>query len=158
MSTSSLATLRPSRSSCTVEVLFAASLAVSNATAVSHTTVEAGAVIHAGKTANVVARGGTSSEAEAESGAAANGVAGVAFGVQFSKADIRTVVDGEVTAEAQGDYAVKLEIDPTVTDPNAVGYVDYANNRINVGGTGLVTEDMVTYSNRRGRSIGGIRD
>src|SRR5262249_34510328 len=42
------------------------------------------------------------------------------------------------------------------TNPPRIGYVDYANDRIYVGPTALVTEDTVTYSNRRGNSIGGL--
>src|SRR5262249_60435182 len=42
------------------------------------------------------------------------------------------------------------------TNPPRIGYVDYANDRIYVGPTALVTEDTVPYSNRRGNSIGGL--
>ena len=39
-----------------------------------------------------------------------------------------------------------------------LGYVDYAKDRIHVGAHALVTEDVITYTNRRGTSIGGLVD
>ncbi len=44
-----------------------------------------------------------------------------------------------------------------VTTPN-FGYVDYDGNRIFLGDTSLVTEDTITYTNRRGTSIGNMVD
>ena len=53
-------------------------------------------------------------------------------------------------AEMQPGSVVKIEIDPTVTDPSEIGYVDYERNMIHVGPTALVTEDQITYTSRRG--------
>ena len=135
-----------------------ASIAVSDANVTSHVTVAEGATIIAGKTANIGASGDVSSEAEADSSLYADGAATLAFGLQFSNADIHTTVDGNVTANMKPASVVKIEIDPTVTDPSAIGYVDYANNMIHVGPNALVTEDTVTYTNRYGTSIGGLVD
>jgi len=44
-----------------------------------------------------------------------------------------------------------------ITTP-PVGYIDYATDRIFLGDTALVTEDVITYTNRRGVSIGGLSD
>ena len=147
----------------------AISIAVSDANATSHVNVAEGATITAGKTANITAGGEVSSEAEAESGIFADGKAGLAFALQFSNADIKTTMLGSVTAYAKPDYTVKIEIDPLVTDPDTdgdgdpttnppVGYVDYADNKIYVGGNSLVTEDTIDYTNRFGTSIGGLVD
>ncbi|MCB1998993.1 MAG: LEPR-XLL domain-containing protein, partial [Rhodoferax sp.] len=38
------------------------------------------------------------------------------------------------------------------------GYVDYDTDRIFLGDTALVTEDVITYTNRRGTSVGGLVD
>jgi hypothetical protein len=142
----------------------ALSLAASFADVTSKVSVAQGAFIRGGKTANVKADGATKSEATAESGIFADGKAGLAFGLEFSKADVTTTVDGTVIALADPEtgYTVKIEIDPTVgLNPDGtpkVGYVDYANDRIYVGSHALVTEDAITYSNRRGTSIGGLVD
>ncbi len=87
----------------------------------------------------------------------ADGRAGLAFALQFSTADITTTVDGTIVARAQDGYTVKIEIDPLAA-PGEVGYVDYDNDQIYVGNTALVTEDTITYTNRRGTSIGGLVD
>ena len=144
----------------------AIAVAVSNAVANAHIDVAAGAVIEAGKTANLVAGGTVESEAEAESGMYADGSAGLAFSIELSKADVTTVVNGTViahmtpcedlTGTLTGCSTVKIEIDPLVTNITDVGYVDYAYDRIHVGMHGLVTEDTVTYSPRRGSNIGGL--
>jgi hypothetical protein len=136
----------------------AASLAVSNAKATSHVTVASLATIRAGKTANIGASGVVDSEAVAESSIYSDGKAGLAFALQFSSADIRTTVDGAVTAEMLGGSVVKIEIDPTVTDPDALGFVDVDRDMIHVGAHALETEDTIVYSNRRGNSIGGLVD
>ncbi|HZF80990.1 MAG TPA: LEPR-XLL domain-containing protein, partial [Rubrivivax sp.] len=138
----------------------ALALAVSDANATSLVTVATGTRIEAQLTANITAKGGTTSEAEAATGLFADGKAGLAFGFNFSKADIRTSVDGTVIARADPvlGYTVKIEIDPLETDPTKPGYVDYANSRIFVGVNALVTEDVITYTNRRGTSIGGLVD
>ncbi|MBW8892489.1 MAG: hypothetical protein JF617_10165, partial [Burkholderiales bacterium] len=142
----------------------AGALAVSDTHAISHVTVAKGASITAGKTANVIATGNSKSESEAKSGLFADGAAALAFGLDFSNADIKTSVDGSITALADpvAGYTVKVEIDPTVTwngvgTPPA-GYVDYTNNRIYIGPNALVDEDTITYTNRRGTSIGGLVD
>jgi Ca2+-binding RTX toxin-like protein len=141
---------------------FAIALGVSYADSYAHVTVAQGAVITSDRTANLTAKGKIESEAEAESGVFADGKAGLAFALEFSKADVDTTVDGTIIAKCDpvGGYAVKLEIDPTVgLNPDGtpqIGYVDYANNRIYVGPNALITEDTVTYSNRRGVSIGGL--
>ncbi len=135
----------------------ALSLAVSYAEVRSHVTVAQGALIDAGKTANVTAAGSVDSQSSAKSGIFSDGAAGLAFALQFSDADITTAVDGTVIARAKDGYTVKIEIDPTV-GPGEVGYVDYANDRIFVGPNALVSEDTISYSNRRGTSIGGLVD
>jgi len=74
-------------------------------------------------------------------------------------------VDGKITADMNtpGGEVVKMEFDPTTTDPNKVGYIDYARDLIRVYNEDnqavnwvVVTEDTVTYSPRRGNSIGGL--
>ena len=77
-----------------------------------HITVAEGARIEARKTANIVASGDVDSEAEAESGIFADGAAGLAFGIEFSKADIHTIVNGTVIAHMDPGSVVKIEIDP----------------------------------------------
>ena len=136
----------------------AASIAVSDANVTSCVTVANGAVISAGKTANIAASGDVSSEAEAEGGIFSDGTAALAFGLQFSNADIHTTVNGSVTSNMKPGSTVKIEIDPTVTDPNAIGYVDYDKDMIHVGPHALVTEDAITYTNRFGTSIGNLVD
>jgi hypothetical protein len=136
----------------------ALALAVSYADSYSHVTVAKGSTIEAQKTANIVAGGSVKSEAKAESGIFADGAAGLAFGLQFSKADILTTIDGTVVAHMVPGSVVKIEIDPLETDPSKVGYIDYARDMIHVGDSSLVTEDIVTYTNRRGTSIGGLVD
>ncbi len=123
-----------------------------------------GARVEAGRTANLTAKGKIESEAEAESGLFSDGKLGLAFALEFSKADVDTTVDGTIIAECDpvGGYTVKIEIDPTVgLNPDGtpqIGYVDYANDRIYVGPNALVTEDTVTYTRRRGISIGNLVD
>ena len=134
----------------------ALSLAVTNADAFAHVTVAQGARIEARKTANVVASGKVESEAGAESGIFADGAAGLAFGIEFSNADIHTTVDGTVIAHMDPGSVVKIEIDPLVTDEDDIGFVDYAGDMIHVGPHALVTEDIITYANRRGTSIGNL--
>jgi hypothetical protein len=95
----------------------AGALAISDTNAVSTVTLAQGAVISAGTTANLLASGGSTSHAEASSGLFADGAAALAFGLDFSNADIRTTVDGTIVARADpvAGYTVKIEIDPTVT-------------------------------------------
>ncbi len=133
------------------------SLAITRADAISKTTVAAGATITAGKTANITAEGLKDSEAEAEVGIYNDGRAGLAFGFDFSSATINTDVNGTVTANMKPGSVVKLEFDPTVTDPSSIGFVDADADAdtIRVGEHALTTGDKVTYSNRRGTSIAG---
>ena len=136
----------------------AVSFAMANAEIDSRVTVAQGAVVEAGKAANVRSRGEIIAETEAESGTFADGTAGLAFGISFSKSNIHTQVDGTVIAHMDGPSLAEFFIDPTVTDPNKVGYIDYNLNMINVGGTSLVTEDTIEYDTRRGSPIGGLVD
>ena len=136
----------------------AASLAVSDAEYTSWVTVAEGVTIKAGKTANIAASGDAKSKAAAEAGIFADGAAGLAFGLQFSTAHVTTTMNGRVTANMKPGAVVKIEIDPTVTDPKAIGYVDYAKDMIHVGPHALATEDVIKYTNRFGTSIGGLRD
>ena len=136
----------------------ALSLAVSNADVFAEVTVAEDARIEARKTANVVASGKVESDATAESGIFADGAAGLAFGLEFSNADIHTTVNGTVIAHQDPGSVVKIEIDPLVTNENDIGYVDYARDMIHVGPHALVTEDVITYTNRRGTSIGNLVD
>lgn len=139
----------------------AGSIAVSDANVTSHVTVAETASITAGKTANIAASGEVTSEAEVSSGMYSDGTAAVAFGLEFSQADIHTTVNGSVTANMNPGSVVKIEIDPTVTasdDEEPVGYVDYENNMIHVGPHALVTEDVIEYTNRFGTSIGNMVD
>jgi 6-phosphogluconolactonase (cycloisomerase 2 family) len=94
----------------------AVSLAVANADATSHVTVAERATVTAGKTANIGASGVVDSEAVAESSIFSDGKAGLAFGLQFSRADIQTTVNGKVTAHMADGSVVKIEIDPTVSE------------------------------------------
>ena len=102
---------------------FAGSIAVANAVATSLTTVANTARVHAGRTVNVRALGGVDSSAEAGTSLAADGTAAVSLALQFSKANIVARVDGTVTADMNtpGGEVVKMEFDPTTTDPNKVG-------------------------------------
>src|SRR5262249_11934514 len=77
---------------------FAASLAITNATVDSKTTVFEDAVVHGGRTVNVRALGDVESEAASESGLFADGTAALALALQFSNADIKTTLAGTVTA------------------------------------------------------------
>ena len=127
----------------------ALSLALSNADVTSKTTVAERARIRAGTTLNVRALGGHESAAEAESGLFANGLAGLALALQFSKEDVVAEVDGTMQADmTHPDGAVvKLEF-----DPNEI--IDYGLDTIDAGGNWVVvTEDTVTYQPRRGTLI-----
>ncbi len=141
---------------------FAASLAVTNAQATSTVTLAADATIEAAKTANLRAKGDVKTEAESKGSTFADGTLGLGFGLSFSDSDIHTQVDGTVIAHVDPNYLVKIEIDPTAgLNPDGtpqIGYIDYANDRIYVGGTGLVTEDVIKYDSRRGTPIGGLVD
>lgn len=141
---------------------FAFSLAITNAKATSTTTLAAGATIEAAKTANLRAKGDIKSEAESKGSTFADGTLGLGFGLSFSDSDIHTQVDGTVIAHVDPNYLIKIEIDPTAgLNPDGtpqIGYIDYANDRIYVGGTGLVTEDVINYDSRRGTPIGGLVD
>ncbi|KPL11372.1 hypothetical protein AMJ85_03690, partial [candidate division BRC1 bacterium SM23_51] len=132
------------------------SLAITRTDITSQTLVADGVTITAGKTANITAEGLEDSEAEAEAGLYTDGRAGLAFGLSFSDADIKSVVNGNVTAWMGPGSVVKLEFDPTVTDSNAIGFVDTTENTIKVGSHALATGDKVEYSNRRGTSIGPV--
>jgi hypothetical protein len=198
----------------------AVSLAVALADISSTVTVAKDALVQGGKTANVSAKGSVESSAEAKSGIFSSGLAGLAFAIEVSDADIHTIVDGTVKALAQEGYTVKIEIDPLtkitdyrsdekadglkngqtvelvkdqgalklgtyykylgtdltgevvlvdqpygntnlwqpVTPDPVAGYVDVARDRIYVGANALVTEDTITYTNRRGTSIVGLVD
>ena len=72
------------------------------------------------------------------------------FGISFSDSNIHTQVDGTVIAHVDPNSLVKIWIDPLETDPTKPGYIDYDNDMIYVGGTGLVTEDTINYDSRRG--------
>ncbi len=107
-------------------------------------------------TANITTGGKVKAEAEAKSGLFADGTAGLAFAIELSDADIKTDFNGTMIAEMQPGSIVKIEIDPTVTNPSDIGYVDYERNMIHVGPTALVTEDQITYTSRRGINIGNL--
>ena len=141
----------------------ALSLGVANANLVSNVTVAEGVNITSGKTANIVADGTSETEVESKAGSYFDGRAGLSFGLGFSDADIKTEVNGNVTANQNPGSIVKWEFDPT-----APGVLDTDNNRINLATAfgltlapgeqphALKTGDKVSYSNRRGTSIGGI--
>ena len=140
----------------------ALAIGVAYADVTSTVTVAEGASITAGKTANVSAGGAINAAASGEAGLFADGAAGLAFGIEISKADVHTTVNGNVTSLMEEGSVEKIEIDPLVGlesngDPK-VGYVDYANNRIFVGDTALGSGSSITYTNRRGNSIGGLVD
>ena len=141
---------------------FAVGIGVAYADVFSHVTMASTASIIAGRTANITAVGEIESEATGEGGIYGSGAAGLGFGIEISKADIHTTVNGSVTANMKSGSVVKLEIDPTVTWDGTgdvpFGYVDYATDRIFLGDTSLVTEDTITYTNRRGTSVGGMVD
>ena len=67
----------------------AISVAVGNSDATSHVVVPAGATVVAGKTANIVATGKSETAASATSGLYSTGLAGLAFGIDISNADIK---------------------------------------------------------------------
>ena len=89
-------------------------IGVADAHVTSHVTVAQGASIMAGKTANVAAAGEIGAAATGEAGLDDEGVAGLGFGIEVSKADIHTIVNGNITARAEDGYTVKVEIDPLV--------------------------------------------
>ena len=132
------------------------SLAITKTDITSQALVADGVIITAGKTVNITAEGLEDSEAEAESGLYTDGRAGLAFGLSFSDANINAVVNGTVIAHMDAGSVVKLEFDPTETDPNKPGFVDATANTITVGEHALATGDKVEYSNRRGTSIGPV--
>jgi hypothetical protein len=105
---------------------FAVAIGVAYADVYSHLTVAEGVEIIAGKTANLGAGGEIESEGSGEAGIFGNGAAGLGFGIQISKANIETVVNGTVTAKMIPGSAVKLEIDPTV------GLTTYESDQTNV--------------------------
>jgi hypothetical protein len=132
------------------------SLAITRTDITSQTLVADGVMITAGKTVNITAEGLEDSEAIAESGLYTDGRAGLAFGLSFADANINSVVNGTVIAQMEAGSVVKLEFDPTETDPNKPGYVDTTANTIKVGEHALATGDKVEYGNRRGTSIGPV--
>ncbi|HVK14038.1 MAG TPA: hypothetical protein VM597_35170, partial [Gemmataceae bacterium] len=95
-----------------------------------------------------------------------------AFGLKTGKTvELLTEVNGDLPAGTVMKYVgapvadtVNLAVaaqnyaNPAVWEKStpAVGYVDYATDRIYLGETGLVTEDVVNYTNRRGVSIGNL--
>lgn len=91
---------------------------VADAHITSHITIAEGASITSGKTANIIASGEIGTEASGETGLNEKGVAGLAFGIQISNADIHTRVDGHITARMEPGSVVKLEIDPLVAKTN----------------------------------------
>ena len=103
----------------------ALSLAVADAEVTSRLTVAQGAVISAGLTANVRAGGSADSSASASSGLFSDGSAGAALGLDFSKADIKTIIEGRVEARSEPGAVVKLEFDPEVTAPGEKGHIDH---------------------------------
>jgi hypothetical protein len=120
-------------------------------------------IVTAGKTVNILATGDETTDASATSGLFSTGLAGLAFGVGLSDADIKTEVNGQVTANQESGAVVKLEFDPTATN-----VIDFNNNSIDLAVAlgnstakiphALKTGDKVSYSNRRGNSIGGLGD
>ncbi|MDN5759540.1 MAG: hypothetical protein L0H59_13590, partial [Tomitella sp.] len=112
------------------------------------------ATLDAGQVANVRATGTVNSTASASAGTYADGTAGVALGISISNANIRTEINGDITARAEPGYTVTLQFDPTVGE-GEIGYVDPDANSIYVGPIALFTGDAVKYSNRRGNSVGG---
>ena len=132
------------------------SLAITRTDLTSQTLVADGVTITAGKTVNITAEGLEDSEAEAKSGLYTDGRAGLAFGLSFADANINAVVNGTVIAHMDAGSVVKLEFDPTETDPNKPGFVDTTANTIKVGEHALATGDKIEYSNRRGTSIGPV--
>ena len=92
----------------------AVAIGVAYADVFSHVTMDDTAVIFAGKTANITAGGTIESEAKGEAGIYGSGAAGLGFGIEISKADIHTEVNGKVTANMAPGAVVKLEIDPLV--------------------------------------------
>ncbi|MCA9072162.1 MAG: hypothetical protein KDA84_24710, partial [Planctomycetaceae bacterium] len=136
---------------------YAGSLAVTFAESSSKVTMADEAEIISGKTANVRASGKLVSNADSTSGLFSNGNAVVAAGLELSKANIKTEVNGNITAKAGDGSVVKIEIDPTVEE-GEIGYVDFENDMIYIGPHALETEDTINYSNRRGNDIPGLVD
>ena len=94
---------------------FSAAVGIAYGDVTSTVTVAQGASITAGKTANVNAVGGVNTEASGEAGLYAGGKAGLGFGIEVSKANIHTTVNGAITSRMENGSVVKLEIDPTVS-------------------------------------------
>jgi plastocyanin len=140
----------------------ALSLAIANADITSYVVVPEDVIITAGKTVNILATGNETTNASAKSGLFSTGLAGMAFGIGLSDADIKTEVNGQVTANQEPGAVVKLEFDPT-----KVQVLDFNNHTIDLAVAlnstapiphALKTGDKVSYSNRRGNSIGGLGD
>ncbi|MGF1522702.1 MAG: DUF4347 domain-containing protein [Leptolyngbyaceae cyanobacterium] len=140
---------------------FALAVGVSVTDATALTTVAEGATITAGKTANVVATGTSDNGVEAKSEDDDNGILGFGVGLGFADANIQTIFNGTITANQGEGSVVKIEFDPTVTadgDPDAMGFIDFANDTINVGPHALATGDKISYGSRRGNTIGFTED
>ncbi len=141
----------------------ALSAAVSRGNLVSQVVVPAGVNVVSQRTANIKAEGETEVVAEAEAGLHSNGIAGLAFGVDISNADVKSEVNGNVTANQNPGAVVKWEFDPTldgVIDNNRINLAialdnDAAKNDTTTIPHDLPTGSAVEYSNRRGVGIGG---
>ena len=142
---------------------FALGLGVAVTDIVSKATVAETATITAGRTANISATGSNELEASGEAEDEDNGIIGFGFGLGFTTTDIQTNVDGTVTANQEDGSVVKIEIDPTESDPTKSGYIDFdpavlpegiTGSTIRVGDNALATGDSIVYSSRRGTTIG----
>lgn len=107
------------------------SIGITSSTNIAHATVEPGVRIDAGKVVNVVAEGANNTSSNSTALQNDKGTASLAFGISISKADLKSEVDGKITANHVGDV-VKIEFDPTEKESNKTGYIDVNQNTIYV--------------------------
>jgi len=139
------------------------SFAVDYANIVSHTTVETDVTITAGKSANIVALGNKETEANATSKTGQSGSLSLGFGVNISDVDIKSDVDGTVTANQNSGAIVKLELNPlkeVTYEFNPSNVIDTSNNTLTLSNDShaLRTGDKITYNTNEGSAIAGLAE
>ncbi|NJN49217.1 MAG: hypothetical protein HC805_04815 [Alkalinema sp. RL_2_19] len=125
----------------------AVSLAIANADLTANTTIAQGAVITAGRNANILANGQVERGASAEAGAYEDGRAGLSAGLGFTKSNVQTIVDGQVTAAT----AISKAFNPGSAVNGGVDQLTIANH-------GFGSGQAVIYSNGGGSDLGGLED
>ena len=124
------------------------SLAISNTTTVSKASVGSGTSINATGNVNIDAIGTVTSEAKATTAIFLDGTVAVGFGLNFDDTDIKTDVNGTITAGGSSSVGTTVDLNN----------VDKDNNTITIDNHGFSTGDQVIYSNGSGTSIDGLTD